>query len=714
MATDNNFRPTPESGDPIYGKDFAIQTREMVNNVGADARDAVQTANSAQDIATSAQQATEATQANLSMHIGDNTVHMATSEPTAERIIIRDENGLAKINTPVDDLDIANKDYVDTGDATVDNRVSETRQELSQMIGTNSSNIQNINNRLDDGDIASITGNAATASQLQTAREIRLMGAVSGSAQFDGSIDITINTTGGGGGSSDYAAQAGELTPGATIEITDGATSDPVLFTGASNIQIPITGIDASVINAGTVPPAYLPVASATNSGIITPEEKMKLDDFTSSVPYNKGAFSASLNGGATWRSDGSGNYVFAWTNFFMFQLMDNTASAASYVRVDPPASGTTVQSIGSEPARVYGDSGVILNTWTSLIARHAVGGGPQEYTLYLINHTTQGNEVLEPNDLFIAGNVGGALKLCSGHVLSPGMSIESGTYGGATQTAPGLMSAADKVKLNSSTANQTANSLAYRDGNGNISFNRAFAVDQSIPGNTSTLADLFPAMGHNEAFQTLTDSNQVIFNINQTYIMAPTGGNHPYGAGSDAYVFIYHYTTGITASSPQLQVAIPYVGTNRGLRQRSWLSGTGWSEWVNPAGGTGIGGDVLQTGSSQTSPIIDFTSNVDGFLEWSVFYQGDSTVAPAGMPTVVASCRAYIHTVGSPSRRITVGGGNFAPQYNGLYGGSHSYSFTKLGVTPIKAGQRFTTTGGITQTTQSAATVNVAVYQAI
>lgn len=41
------------------------------------------------------------------------------------------------------------------------------------------------------------TGNAATATKLQTARTISLIGAVTGSASFDGSEDITITTSGG-------------------------------------------------------------------------------------------------------------------------------------------------------------------------------------------------------------------------------------------------------------------------------------------------------------------------------------------------------------------------------------------------------------------------------------------------------------------------------------------------------------------------------------
>lgn len=45
------------------------------------------------------------------------------------------------------------------------------------------------------GSSSSCTGNSATATKLQTARNIKLQGAVNGNANFDGSGNITINTT---------------------------------------------------------------------------------------------------------------------------------------------------------------------------------------------------------------------------------------------------------------------------------------------------------------------------------------------------------------------------------------------------------------------------------------------------------------------------------------------------------------------------------------
>lgn len=52
----------------------------------------------------------------------------------------------------------------------------------------------------------SCTGNSATATTLQTARTIALTGSVTGSASFDGSANISIATTGGGGGATSAKA----------------------------------------------------------------------------------------------------------------------------------------------------------------------------------------------------------------------------------------------------------------------------------------------------------------------------------------------------------------------------------------------------------------------------------------------------------------------------------------------------------------------------
>lgn len=67
----------------------------------------------------------------------------------------------------------------------------------------------------------SLNGNAATATKLQTARTITLTGAINGSATFDGSANITINTN--GSGVSGIASSAVTTMGGYTKPTTTGA-----------------------------------------------------------------------------------------------------------------------------------------------------------------------------------------------------------------------------------------------------------------------------------------------------------------------------------------------------------------------------------------------------------------------------------------------------------------------------------------------------------
>ena len=165
------------------------------------------------------------------------------------------------------------------------------------------------------------TGNAATATALQTARNIAVSGAVTGTASFDGTSNITIATTatsdptltltGDASGTATFTnlgnaslsvsvAQAATLTTARTIAVSgavtgsttfDGsgnvtiattATSDPTLtltgdvsgsatFTNLGNATLTATvadnshNHDASNINAGTLSDARLPATISSN-----------------------------------------------------------------------------------------------------------------------------------------------------------------------------------------------------------------------------------------------------------------------------------------------------------------------------------------------------------------------------------------------------------------------------------------------------------------
>jgi hypothetical protein len=83
------------------------------------------------------------------------------------------------------------------------------------------------------------SGNSATATQLQTARNITLTGDVTGTASFDGSVDISISTTSsGGGGGFDATADP--------VAIGTGAG-----FSGQNNFSVAI-GYQSSYLAQGS------------------------------------------------------------------------------------------------------------------------------------------------------------------------------------------------------------------------------------------------------------------------------------------------------------------------------------------------------------------------------------------------------------------------------------------------------------------------------
>jgi len=76
------------------------------------------------------------------------------------------------------------------------------------------------------------TGNAASATQLATARTISLTGDVTGSGTFDGSADLSITTTG---------VEAAKLTTARTISLT-GAVTGSGTFDGSGDLSITTSG----------------------------------------------------------------------------------------------------------------------------------------------------------------------------------------------------------------------------------------------------------------------------------------------------------------------------------------------------------------------------------------------------------------------------------------------------------------------------------------
>ena len=183
---------------------------------------------------------------------------------------------------------------------------------------------------------ADITGNAASAAQLATARTITLSGALTGSSSFDGSTNISISTT-----LADIGVSAGtfsKLTVNSKGLVTAGsslAASDiPVLDWSKISSGKPTTlsgyGI-TDAVNSSDV------VSTATAGKLLKLDGNAKLPaDITGSAAQLAIARTIALNGALTGSSsfDGSTNISISTT------LADNGVSAGTYSKLTVNSKG--------------------------------------------------------------------------------------------------------------------------------------------------------------------------------------------------------------------------------------------------------------------------------------------------------------------------------------------------------------------------------------
>lgn len=104
--------------------------------------------------------------------------------------------------------------------------------------------------------------NVASASKLTTARTI-------GGVSFDGTVNINlpgVNTV-GNQSTSGNAATATKIQTSRTIAITGAVTGTATGFDGSANIAIATTTIDGSKISTGTIPAARIPTLNQSTTG---------------------------------------------------------------------------------------------------------------------------------------------------------------------------------------------------------------------------------------------------------------------------------------------------------------------------------------------------------------------------------------------------------------------------------------------------------------
>ena len=127
------------------------------------------------------------------------------------------------------------------------------------------------------GITGSLTGNATSANTLSTGRTIALSGGVTGTpTSFNGSANIVIPVTSidasiiTGTATMDISGNAGtatKLQTPRTVALSGAATGTATAFDGSGNISIPVTALNATNLTSGSVPEARMTAFAVTKTG---------------------------------------------------------------------------------------------------------------------------------------------------------------------------------------------------------------------------------------------------------------------------------------------------------------------------------------------------------------------------------------------------------------------------------------------------------------
>ena len=205
--------------------------------------------------------------------------------------------GSEKINGNFEDLDervalaksVADSKTTNATDAHLLNRSNHTgTQSISTILGLQVA-LDSAASQID------ITGNAATATKLQTACTI-------GGVSFNGTANINLPgvNTAGNQSTSGNAATTTKLQTARSIAISGAVTGTSTSFDGSSDIAIATTAIDGSKISTGTIPAERIPTLNQNTTGNASTASKLGT------------ARSVTFSGGATgsYNFDGSTNVV--------------------------------------------------------------------------------------------------------------------------------------------------------------------------------------------------------------------------------------------------------------------------------------------------------------------------------------------------------------------------------------------------------------------
>lgn len=297
-----------------------------------------------------------------------------------------------------------------------------------------------------------LTGNAATATTLKTARKV-------GGVSFDGSADINLPgvNTAGNQSTTGNAATATALQTTRSFSISGGATGTATNFDGTGNVNIPVTALDGTKINTDVSLSSKQIVKSGTTTGSWLDGNKgnnVVLND-TRAVGFNMIGRQKSTNGVFTF-----GTY----NGMFLVNYTDDATVAAGTNAVAKSANLLSENGSASFPGTVSATefSGNATSA-TKLVTSRKIGGvsfdGTADISLPGVN--AAGNQST-------TGNAATATKWQTARTLS----LTGDVTGSATIDGSGNVSIAT-----------TGSNLVHKTGAETIAGDKTFTGNLNVSG---------------------------------------------------------------------------------------------------------------------------------------------------------------------------------------------------------------------------------------
>ena len=292
-----------------------------------------------------------------------------------------------------------------------------------------------------------VTGNASTASALQTARNIALSGAVTGSTSFDGSGNVTITTT---ATSDPTITLGGDLSGSATLTNLGSAT-----LTATINANSVALGTDTTGNYVGS--------GATSGNGI------------SGSVSSEGGTFTVTSNatnlntGSTTVFRDASGNFS---AGTITAALSGNATTATSAAALTT-ARNIAVSGAVTGNANFDGSGNITISTTATSDPTITLGGDLSgSATLTNLGSATL-TATINANSVALGTDTTGSYVqqgATSGNGISGSVNSEAGTF---------------TVTSNATNAN-TGNTIVYRDASGNFS---AGTITGTLSGNATNIS---------------------------------------------------------------------------------------------------------------------------------------------------------------------------------------------------------------------------------